>query len=50
MMLHLQELSDESADVEAFFLSGLIQNSWIDYLVYQLGNDASDPLTIKQLC
>ena len=48
MMLLLKELAQDTPDVEAFFLSGLIQNSWVDYLVYQLGIDSNDPYTIKQ--
>lgn len=50
MMLLLQELADDSPDIEAFFLSGLIQNSWVDYLVYQLGIESNDPNTTKQFC
>ena len=48
MMLLLKELANNSPDVEAFFLSGLIQNSWVDYLIYQLGIDTNDPNTTKQ--
>jgi len=49
MMMQLQSMSDDSPEIESFFLSGLIQNNWIDYLIYQLNNDASDPNSIKQL-
>ena len=50
MMMLMQDISDDTPDIEAFFLSGLIQNNWIDYLIHQLHNDASDPYTTKQLC
>ena len=49
MMMQLQSMSDDSPEIESFFLSGLIQNNWIDYLIYQLNNGASDPNSIKQL-
>lgn len=49
MMVLLQEMAEDSSDVESFFLSGLIQNSWIDFLVYQLDSDTADPNSTKQL-
>ncbi|CAI2363143.1 unnamed protein product [Moneuplotes crassus] len=50
MMVLMKNMSDDYPDIEGFFLSGLVQTSWIDYLVSHLKNDASDPNSIRQIC
>ena len=49
MMYLMKDMSEDSPDIEGFFLSGLIQNSWIDFLIFHLNNDASDPNSVKQI-
>lgn len=49
MMNLLQDLAEDSPDIESFFLSGLIQHSWVDYLINQIDSDLADPNSTKQI-
>jgi len=50
MMNLMIRMSNVNPDIEGFFLSGLIQNSWVDFLISHLNNDASDPNSVRQQC
>ncbi|CAI2384212.1 unnamed protein product [Moneuplotes crassus] len=50
IMALLKDMSDDYPDIETFFLSGLVQTSWIDFLISHLKNDASDPNSVRQIC